>query len=614
MNNIQKKAKELEHLLDSILDKIGEYEHLYTSELQAVHPGFKKSARNLIHYLAIITFDLPEIQSKCMELGVTGFKDIQVHVVKSLFVTKNVLRKIQDKKPKPIPKGVLSRKQSQQLLRRNTKLLFGYKSRKRRTRIMVTMPDLAATDYSYVKKLIQAGMNSARINCAHDGPDKWLRIVSNVRKANRQLKKKCKIIMDLSGPKLRTGIVKSGPEVIHVKPTKNLLGQVVTPAKLWLGSAIQLPVDLVDCKVLPLHFDDVKKLKKNDLLSFKDSRGKSCKIKIGKKYNNGFWAYCNDSAYITSGRVMRLKPANKSKHRKIRIGSLKAVERHLLLKIEDELILHKDGRPGESSEYDESGKMIRQAHISCTLPEVFKDIRVGERVFFDDGKIAGKILEQDDEFLRVLITHAKFNGSKLKADKGINFPDSAIDLKGLTDKDKEDLQFVTDEADAVNLSFINDEEDVRLILKTLARFDSKIGLILKIETKSALDNLGSIILRGMQHYPVGVLIARGDLAVEAGWEKMAFAQEEIMRTCKAAHLPSVWATQVLENYAKKGIPSRAELTDVVRARKTECIMLNKGPYILQTIQLLSNILQSHKRNKQAVVKQAKGKDLKPIAH
>ena len=90
--------------------------------------------------------------------------------------------------------------------------------------------------------------------------------------------------------------------------------------------------------------------------------------------------------------------------------------------------------------------------------------------------------------------------------------------------------------------------------------------------------------------PLGVMIARGDLAVEVGWANIGHVQNEMIRICAAAHIPVVWATQVLENLAKKGIPSRSEVTDISQALKADCVMLNKGPYIVETLQFLNQIL------------------------
>ena len=87
------------------------------------------------------------------------------------------------------------------------------------------------------------------------------------------------------------------------------------------------------------------------------------------------------------------------------------------------------------------------------------------------------------------------------------------------------------------------------------------------------------------------MIARGDLAIETGWKKIGKIQKEILSIGQAAHIPVVWATQVLENLAKKGIPSRAEITDAVNSQRADGVMLNKGPYILRTIQFLDSVLK-----------------------
>jgi pyruvate kinase len=100
----------------------------------------------------------------------------------------------------------------------------------------------------------------------------------------------------------------------------------------------------------------------------------------------------------------------------------------------------------------------------------------------------------------------------------------------------------------------------------------------------------------MKHHPVGVMVARGDLAVEVGWKNLAEIQEEILLLCEAAHLPVVWATQVLESLAKKGRPSRAEISDAAMSQRAECVMLNKGPHIVATIHMLDQILASMERH------------------
>jgi len=109
----------------------------------------------------------------------------------------------------------------------------------------------------------------------------------------------------------------------------------------------------------------------------------------------------------------------------------------------------------------------------------------------------------------------------------------------------------------------------------------------------------------MRSRAVGVMIARGDLAIECGYQRLAEVQEEILWICEAAHMPVIWATQVLESLAKTGVPSRAEVTDAAMGERAECVMLNKGPYIVTAVRILDDILrrmQSHQEKKRSMLR------------
>ena len=109
----------------------------------------------------------------------------------------------------------------------------------------------------------------------------------------------------------------------------------------------------------------------------------------------------------------------------------------------------------------------------------------------------------------------------------------------------------------------------------------------------------------MRHSPLGVMVARGDLAVEVGYGRLAEVQEEILWLCEAAHVPAVWATQVLDGMARTGQPSRAEITDAAMAVRAECVMLNKGPYVVDTVRFLGDVLrrmQEHTSKKRSLLR------------
>lgn len=144
----------------------------------------------------------------------------------------------------------------------------------------------------------------------------------------------------------------------------------------------------------------------------------------------------------------------------------------------------------------------------------------------------------------------------------------------------------------VEMSFVRTPDDVERLLDELSRLGAdQLGMVLKIETRQAFENLPQLLLTAMRRPRVGVMIARGDLAVECGYERMAELQEEILWLCEAAHLPVIWATQVLEQLAHSGLPARAEISDAAMSERAECVMLNKGPYINDAVVVLDNILR-----------------------
>jgi len=232
------------------------------------------------------------------------------------------------------------------------------------------------------------------------------------------------------------------------------------------------------------------------------------------------------------------------------------------------------------------------ARIGCTLPEAFRDVREGQRVWLDEGKLGGVIRSTGPEHMDLEITHAGPAGTKLKAEKGINFPDTDLSIRSLTERDREDLRFVARHADIVNMSFVHSADDVADLLEQLSELNAtSMDVTLKIETVGGFEQLPMMLLAAMRWQDSGVMIARGDLAVETGFERMAEVQQEILWLCEAGHVPVIWATQVLEGLAKKGVPSRAEITDAAQGQRAECVMLNKGPFVVEAIQTLSSVLQ-----------------------
>lgn len=219
-------------------------------------------------------------------------------------------------------------------------------------------------------------------------------------------------------------------------------------------------------------------------------------------------------------------------------------------------------------------------------------LKVGERVFIDDGNLYGIIETSEPRGIGVRVRKIFSKKKRIKADKGINFPDSKIKISSLTESDLLALPFILEHADLVGYSFVNKPKDIQHLRAEMAKITGKpLPIILKIETMLSLQNLPSLLLEGMKDPHVGVMIARGDLAVELGFEKMAEIQEEILSICEAAHTPVIWATQVLENLHKSGVATRSEITDAGQAALAECIMINKGPNTPEVLRVLKDIIQ-----------------------
>ena len=229
----------------------------------------------------------------------------------------------------------------------------------------------------------------------------------------------------------------------------------------------------------------------------------------------------------------------------------------------------------------------------CTLPQVLARLEVGHPISIDDGKLRGHILRRTANGLIARIEEGRAKGIKLKAEKGLNFPGVDLGLDPLTQRDTTDLDFITRHADMVGYSFVETAAHVTKLQKELAarREDWRsLALVAKIETPRAVHNLPEIIVHAAGRQPLAIMIARGDLAIELGFERLAEMQEEILWLCEAAYVPAIWATQVLEGLVTKGLPSRGEMTDAAMSARAECIMLNKGPNAAAGVSALARLL------------------------
>jgi pyruvate kinase len=447
-------------------------------------PAFRVGTLNLAHYLAFRRHDLRPLQRRLMALGLSSLGRAEGRVLASLDAVILALCGIA---ATPTPNRIRwpSHRQffrGERCLAQNCREIFGEPQHGRAGRILVTLGADAAYDPDVVAKLVFSGADAVRINCAHDNPDVWSKMIEHVREAETSRGCVIPVLMDIGGPKVRTDNVTTPP------------GQ----DRLHVGDEL--------------------------LLTNNDMTGQGC-------FSTG-----------------------------------------------------------------------------CTLPEVLARIDVGDPISIDDGKLRGRIVRHSASGLVARIEEGRAKGIKLKAEKGLNFPGVDLRLAPLTERDISDLDFIARNADMVGYSFVETAAHVTTLQRELAarREDWRsLAVVAKIETPRAVHNLPEIIVQVAGWQPLAIMIARGDLAIELGFERLAEMQEEILWLCEAAHVPAIWATQVLEGLVTKGLPSRGEMTDAAMAARAECIMLNKGPNASAGVSALARLLHrmgEHQHKKTATLR------------
>jgi pyruvate kinase len=458
--------------LSHLLVELGELEDRLLLAEKDRHPLMKLLAdnnhaacRNMLHYLALRKEDIRKLQDQLHIFGLSSLASSESHIHSQLQAIQQRLGRIYPAEALDTCTYAFSE------ISRMTKAkeLFGEKTNKDIPWIMITFDSSFAEDYDQVKELLLHGMNIARINCAHDGENSWIKMIEMVKKASNETGIACKIYMDLAGPKIRTVLPGNGSK----KPK----------IELELGKVIYL----------------VEEFPRVDI------------------------------------------PKNM---------------------------------------------------IKCSLPGVVRQLKNGVRVLFDDGKIETIVIDAEKEFAKLQIARISSKKPFLKSDKGINLPDTDLELLPLTDFDKECLPFICKHADMIGYSFVRHSGDVLELQTTMEKLNTKTPfIILKIETPESVEQLPFLLLQCMRSDLFGVMIARGDLAVEIGFERMSEIQEEISWICESAHVPVIFATQILENLNKTGMATRSEMTDAVYASMAECVMINKGEFTLEVLESLKNIMK-----------------------
>lgn len=433
-------------------------------------PEFHTSAANMADYLALRCADLSALQPRLSALGLSSLGRAEAHVRASIDAVLASLALIGNLggESHPAPEVFVA---GRALLAARRDALFGARRDAPATRIMVTLPSDAASG-SVLPRLVAAGADCLRINCAHDDATVWSALAVTGRAEAARAGRGVVVQMDLGGPKLR----------------------------------------LVEVR----------------------ERG-----------------------------AARLHPG-------------------------DSFVLAAALAKGE-----------KRAQATLSHPDVLARLAAGTPVWINDGKLGAVVTELAPGRVVLEVTATRAKGEHLKPEKGVNLPGLDLEIPALTDADRAALDVVLAEADLIGFSFVQTVADVEALI---AAIDERRGarplpgLVLKVETPLALRNLPDLIVAAGGRMPVAVMIARGDLAVEAGFERMAEVQEELLWLCEAAQVPVIWATQVLEGLVKDGAVSRAEATDAAMSQRAECVMLNKGPHLAEGVAFLRGVLERMDRH------------------
>lgn len=577
--------------------------------LPALPPERLFSAENLLHYLALRRQDIRPLQDRLSRLGLSSLGRAEPHVLATINAVLHNLYLLngQSSGDSDFADIQVAFDNGADCLERNTESLFGKHPGERRAHIIVTMPVEAADDYMMVHQLLLSGMNCMRINCAHDYPEIWSRMIETLRSAEKSTGLSCRILMDLGGPKLRLGPMDTHPNVLKIRPVRTSGGKLLRPARIWLTplKTVFSEMPAADA-ILALEPGWLDGLTTGDQVTLQDARGSRRKWRIREKRTDGIWAESKKTTYVANGTILQTQDQSGQPGLETTVSGLAPQDSVCLIRKGDVLLISAKVEPGKPALHDSNGELLNPGKVSLAIPEVYRDVCLGEPIFFDDGRIAGIVEKREAEQLQVRITHTRKPVEKLEGNRGVNLPDTDLNLAALSTKDLQDLEFAARHADMIGLSFTNGPADVHALhqhLHNLGRDD--IGAILKIETKRGFSNLPAILLEALKFSASGIMIARGDLAVECGFERLSEAQEEILWICESAHVPVIWATQVLEGLTKRGHASRAEVTDAAMSQEAEAVMLNKGVHVVEAVEMLDNILQrmqGHHRKKRSLLR------------
>jgi pyruvate kinase len=373
--------------LDGLLEDLVRAEAEHADVIDAVAEEHRRGAVNLVHYTTLRQHDRRELQNDLMDIGATSLATAEAHVQAKVRAARNVLAALRgDTGPWHLDAIDDALDQGDEILNTNAEAVFGPMRPGRPTRIMVTLPSEAADDPELVAAFADAGMDAARINCAHDGPTTWARMAGNIRAAAYTAGRQILVSMDLPGPKLRTGPIVDGPAVGRARVTRNESGRVLAPARIWLtpvDAPTPPPAPIAPATRLTLAVQVeaawLADRRPGDVLTLHDVRGCKRTFTLTDVGAGGALAEGRRNTYLTDGAKLSCDAAATT------AAGIPPLTRRLSLAAGDRLVLTGDLTPVEPPA---AGQVAR---IGCTLPEAIAAMRPGDPVLLDDGAITAVV-------------------------------------------------------------------------------------------------------------------------------------------------------------------------------------------------------------------------------
>ena len=226
--------------------------------------------------------------------------------------------------------------------------------------------------------------------------------------------------------------------------------------------------------------------------------------------------------------------------------------------------------------------------ISCSLPQLLSDVRIGEKVLLADGRLSLVVIEEGDSAIRCRVAI----GGTLTSGKGLNLPESDLKLSALTRKDRDDVEWIAGrDFDWIAMSFVQRAQDVEDLRVLTYGHDLRVPILAKIEKPLAVERIDSIL-----KHADAIMVARGDLAVEMDYPLVPIAQKRIAHACTLIGKPCIIATEMMESMVESKTPTRAEVSDVANAvlDGADAVMLSAetavGENPIDTVRMMSRTI------------------------